>query len=50
MLGFCVFRLKDLEECERSVVDGIATGYRLIDIAKLMITKQQLIRKLKEVV
>src|SRR5678815_6036672 len=33
MLGFGVFQVKDLEECERSVVDAIATGYRLIDTA-----------------
>jgi diketogulonate reductase-like aldo/keto reductase len=33
ILGFGVFLVKDLEECERSVVDAIATGYRLIDTA-----------------
>lgn len=33
ILGFGVFRVKDLEECERSVADAIATGYRLIDTA-----------------
>src|SRR4249919_1184713 len=33
ILGFGVFQVKDLEECERSVVDAIATGYRLIDTA-----------------
>jgi diketogulonate reductase-like aldo/keto reductase len=25
--------VKDLDECERSVVDAIETGYRLIDTA-----------------
>src|SRR5580765_4774099 len=33
VLGFGVFQVKDLEECERSVVDAIQTGYRLIDTA-----------------
>ncbi len=34
ILGFGVFQVKDLDECERSVVDAIATGYRLIDTAQ----------------
>jgi diketogulonate reductase-like aldo/keto reductase len=33
ILGFGVFQVKDLEECERSVLDAIDTGYRLIDTA-----------------
>ena len=33
ILGFGVFQVKDLAECERSVLDAIATGYRLIDTA-----------------
>ncbi len=33
ILGFGVFQIADLEECERSVVDAIKTGYRLIDTA-----------------
>jgi 2,5-diketo-D-gluconate reductase A len=33
ILGFGVFQVTDLEECERSVVDAIKTGYRLIDTA-----------------
>jgi len=33
ILGFGVFQVKDLQECERSVIDAIATGYRLIDTA-----------------
>ena len=28
ILGFGVFQMTDLEECERSVVDAIQTGYR----------------------
>lgn len=33
ILGFGVFQIADLRECERSVVDAIETGYRLIDTA-----------------
>jgi len=34
ILGFGVFQVPDLAECERSVLDAIATGYRLIDTAQ----------------
>jgi 2,5-diketo-D-gluconate reductase A len=33
LLGFGVFQVTDLAECERSVLDAINTGYRLIDTA-----------------
>ncbi|MEJ0032787.1 MAG: aldo/keto reductase [Bacteroidota bacterium] len=33
ILGFGVFQVHDPKECERSVVDAIQTGYRLIDTA-----------------
>ncbi|TDX02097.1 aldo/keto reductase [Dinghuibacter silviterrae] len=33
VLGFGVYQVKDLEECERSVYDAINVGYRLIDTA-----------------
>ncbi|HAL81615.1 MAG TPA: 2,5-diketo-D-gluconic acid reductase [Mucilaginibacter sp.] len=33
VLGFGVFQVTDLKECERSVADAIETGYRLIDTA-----------------
>jgi diketogulonate reductase-like aldo/keto reductase len=33
ILGFGVFQMTDLQECERSVVDAIQVGYRLIDTA-----------------
>jgi 2,5-diketo-D-gluconate reductase A len=33
VLGFGVFQIWDLNECENSVVDAIETGYRLIDTA-----------------
>ena len=32
-LGFGVYQVKDLDECERSVSDAISVGYRLIDTA-----------------
>jgi 2,5-diketo-D-gluconate reductase A len=33
ILGFGVFQMADPAECERSIVDAIETGYRLIDTA-----------------
>jgi diketogulonate reductase-like aldo/keto reductase len=33
MLGFGVFQVTDLAECEKGVLDAINTGYRLIDTA-----------------
>ena len=33
LLGFGVFQIRDQAECERSVLDAIETGYRLIDTA-----------------
>jgi diketogulonate reductase-like aldo/keto reductase len=33
LLGFGVFQVTDLNECERSVSDAIETGYRLLDTA-----------------
>lgn len=33
LLGFGVFQMNDVEECERSVLEAIRTGYRLIDTA-----------------
>ena len=33
ILGFGVFQVTDLNECERSVYEAIQTGYRLIDTA-----------------
>ncbi len=34
ILGFGVFQVNNLDECERGVVDAIDTGYRLIDTAQ----------------
>ncbi len=33
MLGFGVFQINDLAQCEQSVVDALEAGYRLIDTA-----------------
>jgi 2,5-diketo-D-gluconate reductase A len=33
LLGFGVFQISDAEDCERSVVEAIQAGYRLIDTA-----------------
>jgi 2,5-diketo-D-gluconate reductase A len=33
ILGFGVYQITDLEECERSVSEALSTGYRLIDTA-----------------
>jgi diketogulonate reductase-like aldo/keto reductase len=33
ILGFGVFQVPDPEECERSVLEAIRIGYRLIDTA-----------------
>lgn len=33
LLGFGVFQMSDLDECERSVADALAVGYRLLDTA-----------------
>lgn len=33
ILGFGVYQVNDLAECERSVLTALETGYRLIDTA-----------------
>ena len=33
LLGFGVFQIADLAECERAVVDALSVGYRLLDTA-----------------
>lgn len=38
ILGFGVFQIADLKECEKSVLNAIETGYRLIDTAAFSIT------------
>jgi diketogulonate reductase-like aldo/keto reductase len=39
MLGFGVFQMADLEECENSVLYAIETGYRLIDTAAIYLNE-----------
>lgn len=34
MLGFGTYQVTDPAECERSVIEAIKTGYRLIDTAQ----------------
>jgi 2,5-diketo-D-gluconate reductase A len=48
ILGFGVFQVTDLEECERSVVDAINTGYRLIDTAQSYMNEEAVGRAIKK--
>lgn len=47
VLGFGVFQVTDLAECERSVVDAIETGYRLIDTAQSYMNEEAVGRAIK---
>jgi len=47
VLGFGVFQVTDLDECERSVVDAIETGYRLIDTAQSYMNEEAVGRAIK---
>lgn len=47
ILGFGVFQVTDLAECERSVMDAIETGYRLIDTAQSYMNEEAVGRALK---
>jgi 2,5-diketo-D-gluconate reductase A len=46
-VGFGVFQIADLKECERSVVDAIETGYRLIDTAASYLNEEAVGRGLR---
>src|SRR6202000_1060059 len=48
ILGFGVFQVTDLAECERSVVDAIETGYRLIDTAQSYMNEEAVGRAIKK--
>jgi diketogulonate reductase-like aldo/keto reductase len=48
ILGFGVFQVKDLAECERSVIDAIDTGYRLIDTATSYENEEAVGRAIKQ--
>jgi 2,5-diketo-D-gluconate reductase A len=47
ILGFGVFQVTDLAECERSVTDAIAAGYRLIDTAASYMNEEAVGRAIK---
>lgn len=47
ILGFGVFQVTDLAECERSVFDAIETGYRLIDTAQSYMNEEAVGRAIK---
>ncbi|MDB5146779.1 MAG: yvgN [Mucilaginibacter sp.] len=47
ILGFGVFQVTDLAECERSVRDAIDTGYRLIDTAQSYMNEEAVGRAIK---
>jgi len=47
ILGFGVFQIANAKECERSVVDAIETGYRLIDTAASYLNEEAVGRALR---
>jgi 2,5-diketo-D-gluconate reductase A len=47
ILGFGVFQVKDLAECERSVLDALAVGYRSIDTAASYFNEEAVGKALK---
>ena len=47
ILGFGVFQIPDLAECERSVVEAIQTGYRHIDTAASYLNEEGVGRGIK---
>jgi len=48
VLGFGVFQVTDLAECERSVLDAIETGYRLIDTAQSYMNEEAVGKAIKQ--
>lgn len=40
IVGFGVFQIPDAKECEKSVIDAIERGYRLIDTAASYMNEQ----------
>jgi len=47
ILGFGVFQVIDLAECERSVVEAIGSGYRLIDTAQSYLNEEAVGKAIK---
>ncbi|RAJ82300.1 diketogulonate reductase-like aldo/keto reductase [Chitinophaga dinghuensis] len=48
ILGFGVFQIPDLAECERAVLDALDTGYRLIDTAASYLNESAVGNAIKE--
>jgi len=48
ILGFGVFQIADPKECQRSVVDAIESGYRLIDTAASYMNEEAVGRGLRD--
>src|ERR1700749_2612613 len=48
ILGFGVFQVTDLAECERSVLDAIEKGYRLIDTAQSYMNEEAVGKAIKK--
>lgn len=48
ILGFGVFQVTDLAECERGVIDAIETGYRLIDTAESYMNEEAVGKAIKQ--
>jgi diketogulonate reductase-like aldo/keto reductase len=48
ILGFGVFQVTDQAECERSVMDAIETGYRLIDTAASYLNEEAVGKAIKQ--
>lgn len=48
LLGFCVYMMTDLEECEKSVLHAIETGYRLLDTSSAYFNEEAVGRAIKK--
>lgn len=48
LLGFGVFQIPDAVECEKSVIDAIEIGYRLIDTAASYMNEEAVSKALKK--
>lgn len=48
ILGFGVYQVPDPEECERSVLEAIKTGYRLIDTAAAYLNEEAVGKAIKK--
>ena len=48
ILGFGVYQITDLKECERAVLDAIEVGYRLIDTAQAYGNEEAVGRAIKK--